>query len=226
MTTGPETMQEAADDLGWGVEPGHLAALAREAEARHDFDVGDMRWGPWSPCPDWGASSWQCTGELHSLGDVLKGHVVVSEDHELVQTWRWRSNGREPAAWRIDGLREAAITRSFTAPKGHGPREPAPGGAPVSQASGGAMEPRGLGPRHGDDEGCRGGLVSPVTPGARCLVVAGSNPAGSTPSPRGWPPGEPRSREQRRAVSADPTTVPRGGSPPAPGATTRSKGSA
>ena len=121
MASEPGDLAEAAYELGWAGAPDHLAALVAEVEVRHDFDVGTVRWSPWSPCPHWGESSWQCTGELHAPGDVLECQLVVSEDHELVQTWRWQSNGREPAPWRLDDLRAAAVRHSHTAPKGHHP---------------------------------------------------------------------------------------------------------
>lgn len=118
----PGDLAEAAYDLGWAAEPGHLDALVAEAEVRHDFDVEAVRWSLWSPCPEWGESSWQCIGELHTPGDVLECQLVVSEDHEMVQTWRWQSNGREPASWRADDLYDAAVAHADTAPTKHHPR--------------------------------------------------------------------------------------------------------
>lgn len=119
----PETELEAALELGlYGpkAQRRRLAALAAAVDAKHDFDVARMRWGSWEPCPDWGESSWACSGELHCPGDVLRVHVVSSDDHEPVVTSHWQSNGREPAAWKVDEIREAAIEHACTAPRnGH-----------------------------------------------------------------------------------------------------------
>ena len=123
--TGPESNREALYDLGWFSERSrrrYMSELEHLVMAKHDFDVDRIKWSAWKPCPDYGPSSWISKGELDSSGDVLVGGVVVSEDHETVVAWEWRSNGREPAAWRADDLHSAAIEHSATAPRNEAPQ--------------------------------------------------------------------------------------------------------
>jgi Siphovirus Gp157 len=115
----PETEREAAEELP---RRGYLWMLVAEVEAKHgEIDVDAIAWGPWLPCPTWGSSSWQAEGLLATTTDTLAVSLVASEDHEPVVTSHWRSNGREPAAWTLDDLREVALEHADTAPKGHHP---------------------------------------------------------------------------------------------------------
>lgn len=117
---GPETEREAAEELGYrtrGAQRDHLQALVAEVEAKHrDLDLDAIAWGPWVPARVWGPSSWQAEGVLATSSDTLVVQIVTSEDHEPVVTSHWRSNGREPAAWTLDDLRDAALEHAATAP--------------------------------------------------------------------------------------------------------------
>ena len=122
---GPETPEEAGAELGYASreqQRRHLAELEELVARKHAFDVDAIVWGEWRPCRMFGRSSWECHGELESEGDVLGVDVVTSPDHDLFWTAEWRSNGRSPAAWKLEELRLAALEHSYSAPSEGHPR--------------------------------------------------------------------------------------------------------
>mgnify|MGYP000415688675 CR=1 FL=1 len=133
-----------------------------------------VRWSPWEPAPEHGASTWRCSGTVTGEGDdTIRGQLLASEDHDALQTWSWGRNGKSPRLELAEDLHAAAMAHSETAPKGHH-MDP-----PVVAGSGGVgIEP--------EDGSGRGMTVAPIEHHA-----AGSTPAGSTEAPGHSPGGDP-----------------------------------